>query len=579
MKCKSPAVKFAAVKTAVELAEMAGDQCDTVLTDLISMLDDPAKIVREEAKKGLLSLAGINDFNTLQSVATRVSALKRGPTLKKDDENLNDLREWTDTYSKKTEASGISNRNVTDWLIGSQPKPLKDDLFEEGSCEETIDKECAVSQEKVNEVKSIEEKATDSPNYIELIAPRLAKKFQQLTVDSNSDCSSLEKISEEECDMKEILLRLDDFSTNSNVSFEEEDSPSPTQCTESNVLNETPNNTGPTGIRKVKIVKKVKEVKKGKKLPHHKKQELVSALLEASTYMLLTKRAFKDQNREPNDEIALKKLTLILKNLVIREDSKIVPVADQVLQFLKKFKDKMQSDVLKLTLEGVLPSRKNLDCNGTQKDPTDTIISQPVLHHRHLIPSPISRVLVPGIRGERIANAIEFSHGFPSTQALPREHQILGIPERLGNVAIADSGFCQFGKMKLSWTSRAPCYDMDLKALNEQRIKPLLIPQRTLPDEAEIYDKRVTSNSILPLLFKQRMNTSTQQIRRTIARNSQPRKKMRRNVIRLPRISFEKEKGQRPESVASICSDVMEFNSSKATSNPPPPPNTAELRL
>ena len=59
MKCKSPAVKFAAVKTAVELAEMDGGQCDTVLADLISMLNDPAKVVREEAKKGLLSLAGI----------------------------------------------------------------------------------------------------------------------------------------------------------------------------------------------------------------------------------------------------------------------------------------------------------------------------------------------------------------------------------------------------------------------------------------------------------------------------------------------------------------------------------------
>ena len=87
----------------------------------------------------------------------------------------------------------------------------------------------------------------------------------------------------------------------------------------------------------------------------------------------MTKRAFKDQNREPDDEIVLKKLALILKNLVIREDSKIVPVADKVLQFLKNFKDKIQSDVLKLTLEGVLPSRKRLECNDTQDDPTDTV--------------------------------------------------------------------------------------------------------------------------------------------------------------------------------------------------------------
>ena len=91
-------------------------------------------------------------------MATRVSALKSGPTLKKDDENLDDLRKWTDTYSKKAEASGISNRSVTDWLIGSQPKPLKEDLLEDGSCEETVDEECAVSQEKANEIKSIEKK-------------------------------------------------------------------------------------------------------------------------------------------------------------------------------------------------------------------------------------------------------------------------------------------------------------------------------------------------------------------------------------------------------------------------------------
>lgn len=55
-KSKKPAIKLAAVKTAVELAS---EQQEAVIPDLIKLLNDPVKVVREEAKRALELLAGI----------------------------------------------------------------------------------------------------------------------------------------------------------------------------------------------------------------------------------------------------------------------------------------------------------------------------------------------------------------------------------------------------------------------------------------------------------------------------------------------------------------------------------------
>lgn len=54
--CKKPVIKLAAVKTTIELVR--DKKQEAIVPDLIKLLNDPAKIIRQEAKKGLETLAG-----------------------------------------------------------------------------------------------------------------------------------------------------------------------------------------------------------------------------------------------------------------------------------------------------------------------------------------------------------------------------------------------------------------------------------------------------------------------------------------------------------------------------------------
>ena len=56
-KSDKPAIKLAAIKTTIELAS---ENHEAVIPDLIKLLQDPVKVVREEAKQALETLAGIN---------------------------------------------------------------------------------------------------------------------------------------------------------------------------------------------------------------------------------------------------------------------------------------------------------------------------------------------------------------------------------------------------------------------------------------------------------------------------------------------------------------------------------------
>ena len=54
--CNRPVVKLAAIKTSIELAGEANEE--VVAPYLIKLLNDPEKIIREEAKTGLEILTG-----------------------------------------------------------------------------------------------------------------------------------------------------------------------------------------------------------------------------------------------------------------------------------------------------------------------------------------------------------------------------------------------------------------------------------------------------------------------------------------------------------------------------------------
>ena len=128
----------------------------------------------------------------------------------------------------------------------------------------------------------------------------------------------------------------------------------------------------------------------------------------------------------------------------------------------------------------------------------------------------------------------------------------------------------------MSWTSKAPFYDMDYTTLNEQRIKPLKLPPKSLSDVREAYNKLPRRRSILPLLVRQRMNTATRQVSRERNKQEISRKKHKQNVIRLPRLTTDID--ERPNSSGSLCSLFSDAERSKLASQPPPPPNTAEIR-
>ncbi len=53
--CQTTAIKHVAVKTMIEL----GESRDDVIVQLVELLSDPAKLIRDEARNGLQCLAGM----------------------------------------------------------------------------------------------------------------------------------------------------------------------------------------------------------------------------------------------------------------------------------------------------------------------------------------------------------------------------------------------------------------------------------------------------------------------------------------------------------------------------------------
>lgn len=54
--------------------------------------------------------------------------------------------------------------------------------------------------------------------------------------------------------------------------------------------------------------------------------------------------------------------------------------------------------------------------------------------HQSLIRSPIRRTMVPGIRGERVAQEVQFIRNIKRAHDTRGQHKLCGLPERLGSV-------------------------------------------------------------------------------------------------------------------------------------------------
>ena len=135
------------------------------------------------------------------------------------------------------------------------------------------------------------------------------------------------------------------------------------------------------------------------------------------------------------------------------------------------------------------------------------------------------------------------------------------------------TGTCHFGKMKVSWTSKAPVYDLDLTALNENRIRSLKLQGVPRQSKQPSFTKCPPFESpLLPSLFKQRLNVETRQMNREINRRSLGM----RNVVRLPRLRTEFQSRSRTDNTSNLCFEDPSCEKTPALANPPPPPNTAE---
>ena len=134
----------------------------------------------------------------------------------------------------------------------------------------------------------------------------------------------------------------------------------------------------------------------------------------------------------------------------------------------------------------------------------------------------------------------------------------------------SETGRSNFGKVKINWTTRAPCYDMDFTLLNKQRVRPVRCNrQMTMPVPVKTTThckKRNSEQHLLPSLFKRRLSNTHENWRRKLHVVGTV-SSLARNVIRLPPLSGH-------SSRLSLSNSTVSSDSHK---DPPPPPNTAEL--
>ncbi len=145
-------------------------------------------------------------------------------------------------------------------------------------------------------------------------------------------------------------------------------------------------------------------------------------------------------------------------------------------------------------------------------------------------------------------------------------------------IPAVENGSCQFGNMKMSWTSKAPCYDMDITILNEQRIRPLKLIKRPGLYDGLAVPRRGKGRQILPTLVKKRMGINGERFSRRSKRLS-ILDRNEGNFVTLPFLSsnVDKESSKSVSSVSINSNFEQLVDPTRARSHPPPPPNTAEL--
>eukprot|EP00794_Sanderia_malayensis_P019056 gene19056-20970_t len=313
----------------------------------------------------------------------------------------------------------------------------------------------------------------------------------------------------------------------------------------------------------------------------NERQHVASLLLETSLFALAMRRKMTSDNKGIVNEEALKLLRDLLQT-VNRDNVSITgEFAHQTLLFIDTLRKELHEADTALAAKYSLGPTSNggkaerMIANNVRSE-LDRAAN--LNHRQKLIESRIGATMVRGIRGERIAKALEIrqmSGNYNNSQGDTdrMEHRIFGIPERLGSYAATDYGACRFGKMKISWTARAPSYDMDLAILNEQRIRPLKLRKRP-----ELYERQQASidkqrqDTNLPLLAKKRIGTHLNISRRKTRMSGD-------EIVKLPLLASNGyTTSQRSGSSVSMNSEIYHNIAPRGMMvQPPPPPNTAEF--
>lgn len=136
---------------------------------------------------------------------------------------------------------------------------------------------------------------------------------------------------------------------------------------------------------------------------------------------------------------------------------------------------------------------------------------------------------------------------------------------------MAESGTCNFGRMKMSWTSKAPFYDMDFHTLNKQRVRQLHFPPKLLGGLHKMCSSEQMKSLTLSLLARRRLKVFSEQRRMKYCMQDFCSQRVTDNLITLTPLSASLSNKSRPNRTpfGSLCTEVTESDQSKVVSCAP----------